>query len=152
MKVTLKGTKQLRAKLNRGLYAAPVSRFLRRTGYVIMGNVMDEAPRFDGALANSIAVEVDRSAPQRWVRVQTDKEYAPAVELGRKPGKRPPIDAIKPWAEAHGIPPAALAISIGRKGTKAHPFMRTGLEASKDDIRRLLIDLSNDIERSNALK
>lgn len=149
MKIELRGTKQLNAKLTSGLYRAPVSRFLRRSGYTVMGNVMDKAPRFDGALANSF--QVTPASPTTFVRVQTDKDYAPAVEFGRKPGKRPPIDAITPWALAHGIPPMALAISIGRRGTKPHPFMKPGLEASKGDIKAYLLALARDIEVSNAV-
>lgn len=56
------------------------------------------------------------------------------LEKGRKPGKMPPVKAIEPWARRHGINPYMLARSIGRKGTKPHPFVAPSLDPNRAKI------------------
>lgn len=147
MKVQIIGLGKLQAKLNRPrLTGAQTDRFLRQSGEVIKGNIIDRAPRFDGALANSIVAELGPGRPARSVIVGTDKEYAAPVEFGRRPGRMPPPQAVAPWARAHGMDPFVLARSIGRKGTRPHPFMRPGLDVSRGDIVRLLGQAGRAIE------
>lgn len=53
-------------------------------------------------------------------------EYGIYVHSGRKPGKMPPIDALKGWAASRNIPEEALypiAKSIGEEGTEPQPFL-----------------------------
>ena len=66
-----------------------------------------------------------------------DKGYASYVEHGRKPGKMPPPDILEAWAykkfrlshkEARSAA-WALARSISKKGTKAHPFFEPSVES-----------------------
>ena len=68
-----------------------------------------------------------------------DKGYASYVEHGRKPGKMPPPDPdiLEAWAykkfrlshkEARSAA-WALARSISKKGTKAHPFFEPAVES-----------------------
>ena len=66
-----------------------------------------------------------------------DKGYASYVEHGRKPGKMPPPDILEAWAykkfrlshkEARSAA-WALARSISKKGTKAHPFFEPAVES-----------------------
>lgn len=66
-----------------------------------------------------------------------DKGYASYVEHGRKPGKMPPTDILEAWAykkfrlshkEARSKA-WALARSISKKGTKAHPFFEPAVES-----------------------
>lgn len=66
-----------------------------------------------------------------------DKGYASYVEHGRKPGKMPPPDILEAWAykkfrlshkEARSAA-WALARSIAKKGTKAHPFFEPAVES-----------------------
>lgn len=54
-------------------------------------------------------------------------DYALFVHDGTRP-HFPPIEAITPWANRHGIPPFLVARAIARKGTKAVPFLRDALE------------------------
>lgn len=66
-----------------------------------------------------------------------DKGYASYVEHGRKPGKMPPPDLLEAWAykkfrlshkEARSMA-WAMARSIAKKGTKAHPFFEPAVES-----------------------
>ena len=149
VRVNVTGDKELARKMSARLYAQPVSRFFRSAGQVIKSRAQDNAPRFDGNLVNSIQVETDQRSPMRFVRVGTNAEYAAPVEKGSRP-HFPPLAAITPWAEAHGIPPFALALSIARRGTKAHPFLEPALDESKPDIVMLLARLRGDIEAQAA--
>lgn len=66
-----------------------------------------------------------------------DKGYASYVEHGRKPGKMPPPDILEAWAykkfrlshkDARSMA-WAMARSIAKKGTKAHPFFEPAVES-----------------------
>lgn len=66
-----------------------------------------------------------------------DKGYASYVEHGRKPGKMPPPDILEAWAykkfrlshkDARSMA-WAMARSISKKGTKAHPFFEPAVES-----------------------
>lgn len=53
------------------------------------------------------------------------KQYLEHVDKGTPP-HHPPVQnnhRLQTWAEQNGIDPYALARSIARKGTQAHPFM-----------------------------
>jgi phage gpG-like protein len=144
--VKVHGDAELKRKMSNRLYAQPVSRFFRSAGQVIKGRALDEVGRFDGLLANSIQVETQPAFMPTYVRVGSNAEYAAAHELGSRP-HFPPISAIAPWARAHGIEPGALAVSISRKGTKPHPFLKPALDNSKGDIIGLIYRMGQDIER-----
>lgn len=61
------------------------------------------------------------------VRIEPVEEYAEYVEFGTRP-HFPPVEAITPWARMRGIEPWALAHSIAKHGTKAHPFLQKTYE------------------------
>lgn len=71
-------------------------------------------------------------------------KYARWVEYGRKPGKPPPSDVMERWAQRIGKPGMGFvfARSIGKKGTKPHPFLmpvwRSILPGFKEKLRKLL--------------
>ena len=59
-------------------------------------------------------------------------DYSVYIDKGRKRGKRPPVDEIKQWIIDKNINPVkisvddlawAISYSIGKKGTKAKPFL-----------------------------
>ena len=68
-------------------------------------------------------------------RVVVNSPYGEAVENGTRP-HFPPVDALTNWANRKGINPYALAFSISKKGTKAHPYFKPGIEKSKDYIKQ----------------
>ncbi len=73
-----------------------------------------------GNLKRSIAFTI---VPEALTSVIKPAEpYADFVELGTRPHV-PPIDALTPWAEMHGINPWALQRSIAKKGTMPHPYI-----------------------------
>jgi hypothetical protein len=148
---TVKGLPELMSKLEtRRLVAAPVSRFFRSAGFRIQGRAQLNAPVDTGALKNSIGPEFDSASPMRWVRVGTNQQSAAPMEFGARP-HFPPVRAITPWAQRHGIDPFALALSIARKGTKPHPFLKPALEESVGDIRALLSVMGREIESGAAI-
>ncbi len=147
MKVTVKvsGDQALARKLNRKLYAPQLSRFFRRSGHTILGIALDKVPRWDGNLANSLQVETDTAVPMRFVRVGTNAEYAEAVEKGSRP-HWPPLEAITPWANSHGIEPKLLQAAIGHRGTKPNPFLEPALKDAIPEIEGFLRIMAADIE------
>lgn len=56
-----------------------------------------------------------------------------SVETGSKP-HMPPVDAITAWAEAKGINPWALAMSIKKKGTQANPFVQRTFKDTREEV------------------
>ena len=45
---------------------------------------------------------------------------------GRGPGKQPPVDNLRRWAQARGISPYAVAKKIGREGTERYKRGKDG--------------------------
>jgi hypothetical protein len=147
----VEGLPELLNKLQtRRLIAAPVSRFFRSAGFRIQGRAMQKAPVDTGFLKNSIQPEFDSGSPMRYVRVGTNAQQAAPMEFGTRP-HFPPVRAITPWAQRHGIDPFALALSIARKGTKPHPFLKPALDESVPDIRALLSVMGREIESGAAI-
>ena len=101
-----------------------------RTGIIAKGRIAS----FSGLRSIEKQFE-DRGAIKAWL-VGSQLSYAPfAFEYGRKPGKRPPIDAIVRWLAIKPVDLGGqdirrvaflIARSIGRKGVKApHIFSQT---------------------------
>lgn len=75
--------------------------------------------------------------------------YALYVEYGRPPGKMPPPSQLEQWAykkfqkrdrkEARGIG-WALAVSIGRNGTEAHPFFEPAVRKNEKKVEKHVRD------------
>lgn len=71
-----------------------------------------------GRLINSLNYEVKEVVGQLTIRFSMI-DYGVFVDKGRKPGKQPPIQAIKDWVKLKGIPQKAaypIAKSIGKFG------------------------------------
>lgn len=56
------------------------------------------------------------------VEIAPEAEHAPFLEYGTHP-HYPPIEGIRRWAKKKGINPYALQRSIGKRGTRAHPYL-----------------------------
>lgn len=63
-------------------------------------------------------------------KVVANFPYALYLEQGTSP-HWPPIEAVTPWAERHGIEPFLVAKSISEKGTPAKPFFKPACDAAK---------------------
>lgn len=81
-----------------------------------------------GDLKKSIAIDYDMKARTATIAPQAD--YALYVELGTRP-HMPPVDAITPWAEMHGLNPWAVAMGIKKHGTQPHPFVQPTVEETE---------------------
>lgn len=76
--------------------------------------------------------------------------YHDPVEEGRKPGKRPPVDALIPWVGSKlGIPPGPeresvaflIARKIGASGTEPQRMVEQGWDVTRDRMKPALKDL-----------
>lgn len=98
---------------------------------------------FRGTLRQSVSIKwLNRVS----VQIEPTEYYADFLELGTRP-HYPPVHAIEDWARQKGINPYALQHSIGRKGTKAHPYLeRTFDQVEPYAHKRLEEQLSKTVE------
>jgi HK97 gp10 family phage protein len=109
-------------------------KFAPKASNTLRRSIKNTRPKVDG---RSISAEV-----------YSEALYAPFVEgrqhtfrgaygmtsvvgVGRGPGKMPPAEPIKAWLKTKGLPPEMLfpvRRKIGKRGTKAQPFMRPAVQ------------------------
>jgi len=141
-KITVRMSPQLRRNLTHPyLIAAPLKEYLFRATTLIRDEGRAEAPEDLGKMRRSHVALVDPQPVPRWGRMEvkaTSKgaPYPLFVHEGTRP-HFPPIDAIAPWANRHGIPPFALAMSIAQKGTKANPWLERTIEKLRPHLQNL---------------
>ena len=106
--------------------------------------VVVETPVDKGHLRGGIGTEVYGTPPEFWGRVSTPILYGLPVEYGRKPGKMPPVDAIRYWVVRKGIASGTeadsvaylIARAIGRRGTKGAHMFQKGWDAALPAVMR----------------
>lgn len=114
-----------------------------------------------GAIASfsflrSIEKQYERQgAAEAWL-IGSALPYAPFVNYGRKPGKRPPIEAILKWVVLKPIRTGdkdprsiafAIAAAIGRRGVKPKLFFEETVKRMTPRIEQLITDeLQREIE------
>lgn len=92
----------------------------------LLDRITTETPVNFGLLRGSFGTEIHGTPFDMTGIVGTALIYGLPVEMGRKAGRMPPVDAIKLWVvrklglkgQAADQAAWAIAISIGRKGTK----------------------------------
>lgn len=101
------------------------------------------APKWLGEMAGGIYFDFPEAGRLEFItEVRSPVEYSEPIEFGARP-HMPPVDAIAPWAIAHGIDPWVLAYHIKKHGTEAHPFMRPAfIEEVPDYLRGLIAGLN----------
>lgn len=109
-----------------GLFMTVFNKAIKKSIFVLTAAAKMETPVDLGFLRNSMRESfenligtLDNTAP-----------YALFVHEGTKP-HFPPLDAITPWANRHGIPPFMVAMSIAAKGTKGVPFFDLAIDAQQ---------------------
>ena len=110
---------------------------LLRLGERISDDIRDEAPEASGELKESISHEVSISGPIVELTISA-APHARFVELGRKAGKFPPVDAIRKWCETKGIDSRAafpIARSIAKNGITPKRFIRNATTRNEDLVR-----------------
>ena len=106
----------------------PLKGYIQEATELVRDEGRKEAPTDLGKMRDSHVAIVDPAPIPQWGRMEVqavsskNAPYPIFVHEGTKP-HFPPIEAIRGWAERHGIPPFALAMSIARKGTKANPWL-----------------------------
>ncbi len=89
-----------------------------------------------GTLARSIMSNLNPPMTPIGGSVFTTNRLAPVIEVGRKPGRMPPVDPIARWAKRHGIDaaPFVLARAIGRHGTKGLYMFKAALAVGQREL------------------
>lgn len=135
--ITIEGLDKLAA----GVAAAPatlaaeVRTAMQAGSLLIEGTARTLAPKDTGRLAGSITHQITGGGANLTSRIGPSVAYGLFVEKGRGAGTPPPVSAIRGWATRHGINPYVLARAIGRRGTKARPYM---LPAFNQNVGRVI--------------
>lgn len=117
---------------------------MHRSLDIFQGEVRPRTPVVFGTLRNSISPHVQGISPNLHGELRTSLVYGDVVELGRRPGKWPPQDAIELWVRRKlGLsgPEAEeaaflIARKIGRSGTQGAYMFRDGFRAGKGTVIR----------------
>ncbi len=80
-------------------------------------------------LMNSITHTVRAEGRGLVGRVGPSARYGLYVERGSRP-HYPPVRALVGWARRHGVSPYAVQRAIGRRGTRARPFLLPAFTAN----------------------
>ncbi len=153
VKVDVTGVEKLQAKLQRAL--DPVERGLAHLADYIREEAKRRAkphPWNKGTLGNAIKVSFQGSGIALSATVAPPKAtlgIAYTIEEGRRPGKPPPLKAIKRWADAGGIltNPWLLREHIKEFGTKGIHFMAGAAEAGEKRAAEFLSKAATEIEK-----
>lgn len=109
------------------------------------------------AHGNTIRSELVGKPAPREGRVFTHSTVAIEVHEGRKPGRPPPVKAIKRWAGRHNITSSTkggdqtkaafrIARAIGRKGSKGVPYMEKAAEETQAKLPELVRQAERRVE------
>lgn len=140
LSVTLQGADRLQAGLARAQRDLP--RELREA----MGDALslveqDAGRRLAGyglrRVAGSLHQQVAGSGATVTGTLEARRPSAFWIERGRRPGKQPPIQAVRAWAQERGIPAFLVARAIGRRGIPPRPFLEPALEANRGRVAAL---------------
>lgn len=139
LEVTTTGLDPLIARLNGSQkHTQAEMRTAMTTSLVLVeGEMKRLAPRDTGRLQGSITHKITGGGSSLTGVVAPGVRYGYWVEYGRRPGKRPPIDAISGWARRHGGNPFMIARAIGRRGTRKQPFVAPALQKHEGKIRQI---------------
>ncbi len=94
---------------------------------------------------------------EAW-RVGSALPYAPFVNYGRKPGKRPPVEAILKWVVFKPIDTGgrdarsvafAIAAAIGKRGVKPKLFFERTLSLITPRVEEIITDAIRDEIQAN---
>ena len=90
---------------------------------------------FTGELSKSIKIKVD----QKKLKITLSfAEHGIFLDEGTRP-HMPPVSEIRPWAQSKGLNEWAVAKSIAKKGTKAHPWLYTWDDAQFNERLKQLL-------------
>lgn len=88
-------------------------------------------------------IETDSTGIQSTIRPSDEADkYAIFVEEGTRP-HRAPIEALRPWADRHGIPVGAVWHKIATEGTDPRYFARDAFEEIIPSVHKDVPRLAN---------
>jgi hypothetical protein len=151
--VEVQGVEKLKAKLGRAL--EPIEEGLGKLAQYIREEAKRRAKPHSwnkGTLGNAIKVSFAGKGMTLSATVAPPKAVmgiAYTIEEGRRPGRPPPVRAIKRWADAGGIKtkPWLLVQDIKRRGTRGIHFMAGAAEAGEKKAHELCKTAAAAIER-----
>lgn len=111
------------------------------------GNLQAKNANATGRLSKSFRQKVLRTANAIELQV-LGNHYWRYVDKGRNPGRMPPVQAIRRWTRAKGIPERsayAIAKKIGEQGTEGTDFAK---DAMKEAEKRLQSEVETAIAGS----
>lgn len=127
------------AALDSDILHKPARNLLTRSGIKVQGLAREKSVVDRGGLRDSVAYEVDPAAFPRSVEVGSNLEYARATELGRPPGKMPPVGPLENWARRKGLGAGLgwpIALKIRDQGTKPRPFLLPAVTDAEPAIKK----------------
>jgi hypothetical protein len=143
---SIEGMDELLKKVDgQALLGQPLRTFFNKASLETQRQIQQRTPADTAVLRAGINTEVDSASVPQYARIGSNSNYAMFVEYDTKP-HWPPIAAITPWAERHGIDPYMVARGIAAHGTKGAHMFEFGLEAAKGRFPEFLSELGSDIE------
>lgn len=100
-----------------------------------------------GELRKSISVDLFETNRTQGVEIGPTQPYGAGVEYGRPPHVVSP-KALEGWARRRGLNPYAVARSIAKKGTKAHPYLIPSFEAELPNVEGLIFEAADEAFRA----
>lgn len=147
IKVEIQGVDELNkafAKAPR-VIGAEARKSIRKALILLQAGARQFVVKDTGRLANALRITQTTNLSGK---ISAETDYAIYVHEGTR-AHFPPLNAITPWANRHGLPAFVVARSIARKGTKANPFFDLAKEAKQADIdgifKALLDNIINNI-------
>ena len=133
-----------------GIIVAEMTAAILEASFLLEREIKERTPigasGGSGGLKDSIRADKPRVLGERVIgEVATAVRYAIPVELGRRPGKTPPIAPLADWAHAKlGVPAAeaeavgfAIARKIAARGTTGAFMFRDSFAATRPQIEGL---------------
>ena len=147
------GFKELRRRLDAATETARISvnDGLRAIGHIMVPTLKAHTPRgATGHLRTKTRFEVLTIGAEQELQVRQGAQtvggafYGRFVRGGRRPGRRPPIDALVPWvSKVLGVPAARVrsvaflvARKIGKKGIAPNPYHERALAEATPQIQQ----------------
>ncbi len=127
---------------------------------ILEGFLRSNAPKFESHLTHSLLGGISREMAGEVAAVVTaGVPYARMVDMGRQPGRMPPLGpvlrwvALKLWKREGAISedmvwPVAINLRkrIGSQGTRKSDYVQRGVEAATPHLTRKLAELEQRIE------
>lgn len=124
-------------RIVRELHGDEMLNGMRRATLIVQTDAKRLAPVDTGRLRSSITPDVRVEGKRVIGVVGSNVLYAPYLETGTRP-HWPPEAALETWARRHGTTAYVVARAIGRRGTKARPYLQPAFEQNKARIQEII--------------